>query len=359
MAEKKHSELSPSNGERWWNCPGSVAACRGLKGTTSVDAQDGIAAHAVLELCLKNKQNPFDMVGMEIEEVEVTEEMAEAVSFAIDEVNAELQKGGVLFCEQNVEIVKGVISGTLDICIVRVFDRVVIMDFKYGKGVIVKAQDNKQLLMYALPKLLENDCASAELVIIQPRVMTEEKVTRWECSLEYMLNFQAELFRHIELTKEANALTIPGDHCRWCLAKAMCPELRTDLSQSLTPVQNKELIFPEAKTLTMEVITKVLDYRDRIEDWLNAVSMYAFSILENGGTLPGYELAKKRSHRIWKDEKEVALKFAELGEKLVTTKLVSPTQLEKLVGKDRKKEIESLTIKPDNGLTLKRSGEKK
>lgn len=357
---KTHMELSPSHAERWWNCPGSVALCRTVpKAPQSENAAEGTAAHEVLERCLiqytvdQNFLNPFDMVGLEVLGFEVTDEMAEAISLVIDVVKAELHKGGELLVETKVEVIPNVVGGTLDIAIIRPFEEILVIDFKYGRGVIVSAMDNKQMLIYLLGLAMKYGCPKAKLGIIQPRVQTGEPVSFWDMPEGYMEAFEPELMRHIAMTREAEAMLIPGSHCRWCDAKAVCPALRKDLGSALAPVANNQLVFPDAKALTMDNIVKVLDYKERIEKWLDAVCAHAFEIAFNGGEVPGYELAKKRANRQWKDEKEVLQKFADLGEALVKVKVVSPAQLEKLVP-DRKGEIETLTEKPDNGLTLKR-----
>lgn len=361
VVQKTHMELSPSHAERWWNCPGSVALCRTVpKAPQSENAAEGTAAHEVLERCLKQYLvdqtflNPFDMVGLEILGFEVTDEMAEAISLVIDVVKAELHKGGELLVETKIDIITGTVGGTLDIAIIRPFEEIIVIDFKYGRGVIVSAMDNKQMLLYLLGLAIQYGCPKAKLGIIQPRVQSGEPVSFWDVPEDYLEAFQPELMRHIEMTKDPAALQIAGSWCRWCDAKAVCPALRKDLGTALAPVQNHTLVFPDVKALTMENIVKVLDYKERIEKWLDAVCAHAFEIAFNGGEVPGYELAKKRANRQWKDEKEVLTKFADLGDAIVTVKVKSPAQLEKIVPKDRFEEIEALTEKPDNGLTLKK-----
>jgi len=360
MADKIHSELSPSNAERWWNCPGSVAACKGIKQTESEYAKEGTCAHEVLERCLKKPDlTPYDMIGLEIEEVEVTEEMAEAVAFAIDFIKGELQKGGDLLVEQKITVVPNLIFGTLDVAIIKPFDRATIIDFKYGKGVLVRSDDNYQLLTYLVGVAAKYEFDKAELIIIQPRVNTEDKVSRWDVPDGYLETYSSEMLRHIELTKEKQAMLLPGEWCKFCRAKATCPALRGDLGKAMTPVTNRELVFPDVKALSIDTVVKILDYRERIEDWLDAVSVHAFGILESGNVVPGYELGKKRANRRWKSEEEVLKRFAELGDKLFVVKPISPAQLEKVLGKDRKNEITDLTEVPDNGYTIKKSGGKK
>jgi hypothetical protein len=365
IKEKTHMELSPSHAERWWNCPGSVALCRTVpKAPQSENAAEGTAAHEVLERCLRQYHvdqtflNPFDMIGMEIKEYEVNDEMAEAVALVIDTVKAELHKGGELLVETKVDVVAGVVGGTLDIAIIRPFEDIVVIDFKYGRGVVVSAVDNKQMILYLLGLAQTYGCPKAKTMIIQPRVQTGEPISVWDVPEGYLEVFKGELIRHIEMTKDTAAMCIPGSWCRWCDAKAVCPALRKDLGTAMAPVQNHTLVFPDAKTLTMENIVKVLDYKERIEKWMDAVCAHAYELAFNGSEVPGYELAKKRANRQWKDEKEVLAKFADMGEAILKVKVVSPAQLEKMVPKERKEEIEALTEKPDNGLTLKKVGKK-
>lgn len=359
MAEKKHSELSPSTTERWWNCPGSIKACRGLKQVESEYAKEGTVAHEVLERSLKNKLHPSDLVGLTIEGLEVTNEMADAVTVAYDFIRSELQMGGNLLCESRV-VVADTIAGTLDAAIIKPFDKITVIDYKHGAGILVSAEHNYQMLCYAIGLLKQYEADTIELIIIQPRSPNEEKISRWVCDKEYIETFEAELYRHIELTKEKAALINSGSWCKFCLAKPTCPELRGEISQALEVVENTGLIFPDAKGLALETITKILDYKELIEEWLDSVSGYALTLLENGALVPGYELAKKRGNRKWVDEKEVIKQYTDtLGEKLYNVKLISPAQLEKLIGKEKKDELKTLTEVPDNGFTIKKSDVKK
>lgn len=363
--KKTHSDLSPSNAYRWMSCPGSVELCKLAPETPeSSYAAEGTAAHEVLDRCLKHYfvekyfLNPFDMVGMEVKGFEVTEEMAEAVSVAIDYVKAELQKGGDLKVDMKVVVLvdeKGneIIRGTLDIAIIRHFVEIVSIDFKYGKGVLVRAEDNHQLIQYTIPLSKMYQAETMKLVIIQPRVMTEDKISSWNTTPEYLETYYQEMLRRVELTKEKDASLNPGDWCKFCKAKAQCPALRRDLATSLTPIKGSEIIFPDVKTLSTDTVVKILDYKDRIEEWLDAVAAYAHSIVEAGGVVPGYELAKKRANRRWTDEKKVAETFlGEFGNDIFDMKIKSPAQLEKIVGKER---VAELTEVPDNGLTLKKT----
>jgi hypothetical protein len=352
VTQRSHSELSPSSSDRWLSCPGSVALCRTVpKPPSSIHAKEGTTAHKVLEKCLLNpKINPYDLVGEEIEEIEVTEEMAEAVSYALDVIRADLRLGGTLLVEQKLTVFPD-IYGHLDAAIVRELDAITVYDFKYGKGIIVSAADNSQLLLYLLALLRKHEANTLRLVIIQPR--TEGQQHSWECSLEYMQVFEEEVKRKIALTQEKDASLIPGNWCRWCPAKIVCSKYRTNLSDNLpSTMTGKELVFPDVKVLSIEAIQKILDYKDRIEDWLNNVWGHALGYLESGGSIPGYELGKKRANRKWKvDEVAILKAFEDLGEKAFVVKPLSPAQMEKLVGKER---VAPLVEIPDTGNTIKK-----
>ena len=350
MAQKSHTSLSPSNADRWMHCPGSVALCATMpKPEQSAYAGEGEAAHTLLEDYLRNRKRvPFDRIGDMIGEFEVTEEMAEAVSFADGVIQVEIAKGGEVLIEKKVEIAPG-ISGYLDVAIVKPYDSITVIDFKYGKGVVVSAVDNTQLLLYGLPLALQAEVKDIKLMIIQPR--TDGQVSTWCCDSDYMSTFADELTRKIALTKEPKALVSSGSWCKWCWAKPICPALRKSISDALPAIPEKASIFPDVKGLSVQTVKKILDYRDLIEEWLSAVAGYAQEVAEAGGVIPGYELAQKRANRRWIDEATALQAFDDLGEKAYKVKLLSPAQMEKIAGKDR---VAPLTEVPDNGKTLKR-----
>lgn len=359
MAQKTHTDLSPSNAERWMNCPGSVALCASMpKPEQSAYAGEGQAAHDLLERCLKNQQLlPYDQVGeiihLDSGDYEVTEEMAEAVSYAREQILSELQKGGTLLIETRLEIAPG-IYGTLDAAIVRPFDTIIVFDFKYGKGIIVSAVDNPQLLLYALPLAVQTEVKDVKIVILQPR--TEDQISSWTCDYDYLSTFSDEVNRKIALTKEPNALVCAGPWCKWCWAKPICPVLRQDISKNLPAIPGKEILFPDVKGLAVPVLKKILDYKDLIENWLAACAAYAQEIAEAGGDIPGYELAKKRANRKWINEEEAIKAFQDLGEQAYKVKILSPAAMEKIAGKER---VAKLTEVPDNGMTLKKIADNK
>jgi hypothetical protein len=70
----------------------------------------------------------------------------------------------------------------------------------------------------------------------------------------------------------------------------------------------------------------------------------------NGKEIPGYTLVRGSKQRKWIDEDSIISEFSsELGDAIYTRKLLSPAQMEKLVGKDR---VADYIIKPEGELKL-------
>jgi len=88
-----------------------------------------------------------------------------------------------------------------------------------------------------------------------------------------------------------------------------------------------------------------------IAEWAKAVHVYATTqATEFGVKIPGYKLIQKTGRRAWTDEMVVENEFEhEFGDVIYDKKLKSPAQLEKIVGKDRVKELVSI---PEKGLEL-------
>jgi hypothetical protein len=97
-------------------------------------------------------------------------------------------------------------------------------------------------------------------------------------------------------------------------------------------------LAPEA--MSLEQLRKILDAADAVESWLKACRSYARNLLDAGKVdvnLLGYKLVDGRTSRKWRNEEEArqVLEMA-LEKAAYITKLVSPAQAEKLLGKQKK-----------------------
>jgi hypothetical protein len=137
VAEKSHSELGASVAARWMACPGSVQLSRGRPNESSAFAQEGTAAHALGELCLRRGADPATFVGTTLDGVEVDADMAEHVRVYVDYCRRIPQ--GYAWIEKQFNLgalnPPGPMFGTADFVARDVPSRTLdVVDLKYGKG---------------------------------------------------------------------------------------------------------------------------------------------------------------------------------------------------------------------------------
>lgn len=153
-----HAILSPSSSKRWMTCPGSVAMCSCIKDTSSSYADEGTCAHWVAEGILGGEFTEAEAVGkVHKNGVEVTPDMVRDVMRYVTMVRDMVATtGGTLYLEQKLPVGQWTgerdAKGTADAVIVA-GDELIVIDLKFGRGVEVQAEQNTQLMLYALGAL--------------------------------------------------------------------------------------------------------------------------------------------------------------------------------------------------------------
>lgn len=358
--ERNHAALGASNSTRWMNCPGSVAAEEGKPDPESKYAAEGTAAHSLAVLAYDTRRDPETWLGEEIEGVIVTYEMVEAVRFYLSYVAK--FSGAQLWREKKFDLspIKppAEMFGTADFVAYREHLRHIdIVDLKYGKGVVVNAEDNSQTRYYALGFWIEfmvENRKEAEQVktitvhIVQPRLFDDEgepRVTTETITLDALRGWaREELLPAARRTQEPDAPRVPGPWCRFCRAKGTCPELRgvalatAQAEFADIPEDGKIVLTPPAE-MPVEQIGKALIAAHLLEEWIDGVRAFAQGEIERGRPVPGWSLAPKRATRKWKNEAEAIAHFKdEMGipePDLFKREFKSPAQIEKLTGKKR------------------------
>lgn len=371
MSDNGHAFLSASAASRWSRCAASLRTSAGIVDKGSAYADEGTAAHTLGQWALENGKDPAEYPektitvenrGGEDTVWPVTQEMIEAVRKYVAEVAAHVADGGQLLVEQRVDYrwwlglekhtvkvvdpesgalveVPVTAFGTSDSVILH-DDRITIVDLKYGMGVKVDAEDNEQLMLYALGALYEyemlGDFREVTMVICQPRIDHVSRHTIDVTSLKtFALNMKAAAHKAIELF---NAEAPPAiEHhtpdekaCRWCRAKATCPALAAEVQ-----TETRDLfagIVVDAQ-IPDDVLARAMSKVGLIEDWCKAVRAECERRLLAGQPVPGFKLVQgRRGPRQWtdKDEVERLLKSFRLKQdEMYDFSLISPTTAEK------------------------------
>jgi hypothetical protein len=185
------------------------------------------------------------------------------------------------------------------------------------------------------------------MAIVQPRV---DNFSTWEITVEELLKWaDEELKPKALLASTGGGEFCAGDHCRFCRAKNQC---------RARSVKNLELLkyeFQDPALLTDEEIAEIIGLADELAKWAGDIYTYATALAINEGReWDGFKLVEGRTRRKYIDETEVAETAKEAGyTDIFKQSLITITEMEKLMGKKKFKEIlGSLVEKPKGKLTL-------
>lgn len=356
-----HARLSASGAHRWMACTPSVKLEEQFPDKGSEYAAEGTLAHAIAELIIRynnkeitkrtfsiriNKFRKEELYSKEMEEYIAG--YAENVWEIFNEARGDCPDAQLL-PEQRLDFSKYVPQGfgTGDIVIIA-DDMIQVIDLKYGKGVGVSAERNPQLRLYGIGAYLEHsmlyDIRRVKMTIIQPRL---ENISTEELTVEELLDWaEKEVKPKAELAMNGEGEYLPGEHCRFCKAKAVC-RARAEENLALAKL---ELRDPDI--LEEWEIGEVLQRAEELNSWAKDVKDYAFEqALNHGVKYEGWKLAAGRSNRKYLDEdkvKETLIKAGYQQEDITETKLLGITAMEKAVGKKKFGEVLSgLVIKPE------------
>ena len=365
-----HAKLSPSGAHRWMACPGSVNLEAPFPDTSSVYAAEGTVAHDVAAQCLIDNRDPASFIGdvMEVDGFTFTVDKAMA-DYVADYVKLvrDLAKGKTLYAESKVPIghltgEEGA-TGTSDAVIIDVAERnLSIVDLKYGMGVTVEANDNPQLMMYALGALemynILCDFDTVSMYIHMPRL---NYVAECHISTEELLKFGATVWQAASRTRSEVTYTTPGEkQCRFCKAKATCPALRTAMAEivdgtSAATIDEFADLVPEVPNMETgdNYLSIAMSKVGLVEDWCKGVRAEVERRLLAGQKVDGFKLVEgRRGNRKWSDEAEVEAllkSFRMRQDEMYDMSLISPTKAEKMFKSNPKRweKVEALTSRSD------------
>lgn len=371
-----HARLSPSSAVRWLNCKAAPVMESGKPNTTSEHAAEGTAAHYLAEQCLINdltadrftddrlavtkagrviKWTPdLGDVNPEADfDFDVDGDMADHVQEYLDTVRAVRDSmGGELLVEQrlNLEPITGEkgAKGTADAVILG-DDEIAVIDLKFGMGVQVEAENNPQLMLYGLAALIEyeyaGDFKTVRLVISQPR---RRHSSEWTIEADELREFgrqvskTADLIRSLNDKSDLSGLFAPGEKtCKWCKAAATCTAYAEYVHKTVMDefISLDSPLTVSDATMDSDTLAEMFERTEAVKNWVKAIEAETHNRLMAGEKVGEFKLVQgRRGARKWADEAAVesALKALKLkSDEMYKQKLASPTDVEKLVKKDR------------------------
>lgn len=266
--------------------------------------------------------------------------------------------------------------------------RMIGFDWKYGQGVPVSPERNDQAILYLLgawssfardmfaqflvdqeeetegPRPIQpgrtyltldnidderpgwEDDIAVTIVIEQPRAPGGGGV--WETNLGWLLREGAKIRRDADLTLEPDAPIVPGEkQCKFCAAAKFntCKERVKNLLESVGGdfddleddfIAEEPMNLFDKRALSPEARSQLLLHSDQIKKMLEELHLEAYRDAESGRPVPGMKLVDGRNPpRKWLQPKmaEVIVEHEFGADKAFTKKLLSPTQVEEVVGK--------------------------
>ena len=347
-----HSNIvGGSTAKRVINCPGSVALVAKMPPKPSSKyADEGTLLHNVIAEIVMSGQPPEHYLGTKYEGQTLTQELIDdklkPALAALDQIdpNQEME----IEAETSVDfgdLLPGVFGST-DL-IGRLGSRAVVLDWKFGDGVAVEVEENPQLMFYAAAAMRTpaaqwafEGVTEIEMVIVQPPA-----VKRWVTTPERIAAFELQLVQAVKASEKPNAKLEVGDHCRWCAAKPVCPQMTGAVDRALQT---------QLQAIDTQMLGSYLANADMLEQWITDLRALAFAMLESGTPVPGYKLVAKRATRSWTDEtKAKAELLKSLPEsEVVEMSVISPAKAEKALKKRKIGLPDDLVVAISSGNTL-------
>ena len=323
-----HSSIvGGSTAKRVINCPASVALCAKMPPRPSSEYADkGTLLHDAIALILDGKATPESVIGNEYNGIILTQELyddkiAPALA-ALDEIDPDGTMEYAVETRVSFGDLLPDVFGSTDL-LGRIGKRALVLDWKFGDGVAVEAEENYQGMFYAAAAMRTPEtqwvfegATEIEIIIVQP-----PSVKRWVTTPERIKKFERELAKAVADSKYPTAKITAGEHCRWCQAKPVCPQFTGAVDRALKT---------SLQTVDAKHIGVYLKNADLLEQWITDLRALAFQMLENDIPVPGYKLVAKRATRSWVDEGKAWDALIAVGvEPSGPPKVISPAQAEK------------------------------
>lgn len=337
---RAHALLSASSAHRWLNCPPSAVAAELYPAQDTPFTREGTLAHEVAELAARGVtdifvHNPYPDG--------VTSEMVDCAMGYSDYIQEQIKSDdAVVLLEQRVDLTPWIPGGfgTCD-CIILQGNTMDVIDYKFGRGEVVDAEANEQLMLYGLGALndygIAYDVRTVRLHIYQPRI---NNVSVWEVYADDLDGWGVDSVRPIaELAADGAGNFCAGDWCKFCPHAGNCRKL-AETGTNFVETHDLRVAVP---VLAPYEVAEVLRMEPLVDLWLKRVKAQALNTMLGGVEIPGYKVVEgKQGNRKWTDELEVLDFLVSQGydrEDVTETKLLSPAAMDKVVGRKKASDL--------------------
>lgn len=379
--ERSHALLSASSAKKWLYCTPSALLEDSIPEEESDYAKEGTLAHGICELKLQKlftdknmtertyKSRMKKLQGEALYQTEMegyTEEYADYVS----SIAFSFPATPFVAVEKRLDYSPWAPEGfgTGD-CIIIYGKDLHVIDFKYGKGVPVKAEGNPQMALYGLGAYNEYgmlfDIENIHFHIVQPRIPNNSK---WTTTLKELLDW-GNLFvkPQAALAFKGGGNLRPADYCSgdtvnyckegFCRAYGRCRATADKnlalIKDALEPVTGE---IRKPPLLSNKEVGQILKKAQFLKDWVGKLESYALNTLVKGEAVPGWKIVEGRSNRELDNADATFEELLKAGYEeavLYNKKPVPLGELEKLVSReDREAILEKHIIKPQGAPRL-------
>lgn len=351
MPPKAHAILSASSSHRWLNCPPSARLCETHEDKGSNYAAEGTDAHSLCEYKLRKAlgleaTDPTEHLTWYSEEMEDCANGYVAYILELLETAKENCTDPVVLIEQRVDFSRWVEQGFGTSDAILISDGTLhVVDYKHGLGVLVEADNNPQMMCYALGALelfdAIYDIDTVAMTVYQPR---RQNVSTFEMKKDDLYHWADEVLKPTaELAFAGDGNFLCGEWCGFCKAKHEC---RARAEANLMLAQYDFKLPPLLENSEIEVI---LSRADQLVSWVNDIKEYALQQAISGKDWTGFKLVEGRSNRRYTDEAAVTKTVTNAGFDPYEHKLLGITAMQKLLGKSRFDELLSAYIEKPQG----------
>lgn len=245
-------------------------------------------------------------------------------------------KDPVVLVEQKLDFSKYVPDsfGTAD-CVIVADNTLTVIDLKYGVGILVDAEQNTQMMLYALGALIMfdgiYDIETVTMTIFQPR---RDNVSTFSMRKSELIDWAESVLKpKAELAYKGEGVFKAGNHCQFCKVKATCRK-RAEYNLELSRYD-----FETPDSLEDDEIEIILSKADEFISWLGDVKEYALNQALQGKQWKDYKLVEGRSNRKYKNESAAAKIVEDAGFDPYEHKVLGITAMQKMLGKAKFNEL--------------------